>query len=330
MSPPARPGTSARPAGPATRGPPAALLAAAALLLSAAAAPAQDAPLPSDSAREILNDVFIGQPAPGAFVVLSEGIVYRIEVEPAAASVSVRLARRPGMGPLFLVPLGGDAGAAGGAAYLMVPRLSGEYRLDVTTTGDEPVRVRIRVDPKENARWARMREETRDQRPAGISLRAVWFGPFRSMQRSEYDPARNASAGGMEACLAVLPHGAWLKNAFGGCVLSLTLLHRSRTDGSVVLIGTAPRVELWRSTGGATVALGLQVGLGQTTSGTGLAVDYFLAGGAGLVTFPLPATGHRLYGEVELGVDVVQGTVGSHDRISRDVPRLAAGLQLAL
>lgn len=304
------------------------LLAAAALLWAVATA-AQNAPLGSDSARQVFNDVFLGQPAPGAFVTLSEGIVYRIEIEPAAASVNVRFARRPGMGPLFLVPLGGDAGAAGGAAYLMVPRLSGEYRLDVSTNGDEPVRLRIWVDPKENVRWARMREETRNQRPAGISLRAVWIGPFRSMQRSAFDATRNASASGIEGCLAVLPHGSWLQNAFGGCVLSITLLQRSRADGSVVLVGTAPRIEWWYSPGGASAAFEVRIATGQTTSGAGGSINYFLAGVGGLATFPVPAMRHHLFAELGLGFDVIKGDGSGSENVS-NVLRVAAGLQLAL
>lgn len=298
-------------------------------LLWAAAAPAQNAPVPDDSARQIYNDVFFGQPAPPAFVVLSEDLVYRIEIEPATARVSVRVARHPGMAPLFLVPLGGDPGSSGAAAYLMVPRSSDEYRLDVTTTGGEPVRVRIWVDPKENARWARMREQSRNQRPAGISLRVVSFGPFRSMQVSSFDSTRTASADGWEACLALLPRSSWMRGALGGCVVSVTVLERSRTDGSVFFIGTAPRVELWRSPGTTSLALELQVGLGQTTTGTGTAIDYFLVGAGALLSFPLPVAARRLFGEVELGLANIQGSTGPTDAESHTVRRLAAGLQLA-
>jgi hypothetical protein len=174
-----------------------------------------------------------------------------------------------------------------------------------------------------------MREATRNERPAGISLRAVFLGPFRSMQRTSYEPAQTASATGMEACLALLPHGSWTKGALGGCLLSLTLLHRGRAAGNVFFIGTAPRVELWATPGATSLALELQVGVGQSTSGAGMSVNYFLVGGGALIAFPLPLAARRLFGEIELGLASVQGSTGSTDAQTHTAPRLAAGLQLA-
>ena len=303
-----------------------------AVVLAAVATPPAHAqsPTPSDNAsRQVFNDVFLGQPAPPAFVVLSEGLVYRVEVEPATAQLSVRVARRSSLPPLFLVPLSDASGAAGGAAYLLVPRASAEYRLDVATDGDEPVRVRIFADSTENARWERMREASRDQRPAGISLRAVYFGAFRSAPRTAGDSNPTAAGMGFEACLALLPHSAWLKQAYGGCVVSVTLVQRGLTAGNVVFVATAPRVELLRSRAGVALSAVLHIGLGQTTTGTSSSLHFFMVGASAVAGFPVPWTARHLVAEWELGFSAIEGSTDPRDARTHLVPRVSAGFQYA-
>jgi hypothetical protein len=283
----------------------------------------------SNESRQVFNDVFLGQPAPPGFVVLSEGLVYRLEIEPATAQINIRVARRLSLPPLFLVPLSDASGSAQGATYLLVPRASDEYRLDVTTFGDEPVRVRIFADSTENARWARMREASRDQRPAGFTLRAVYLGPFRSARRFSTDADSTAAGRGVEACLALLPHSAWLKEQYGGCVVFVTLVRRGLTAGNVVFFGTAPRVELVRSRAGVAFSLGLHLGLGQTTSGTNSSLHFFMVGASAVLTVPVPGTGRHLLTEWEAGVSSIQGSTHSRDSRTNAVPRLSAGLQYA-
>jgi hypothetical protein len=282
-----------------------------------------------NASRQVFNDVFLGQPAPPGFVVLSEGMVYRLEIEPATAQINIRVARRLSLPPLFLVPLSDASGSAQGAAYLLVPRASDEYRLDVSTDGDEPVRVRIFADSTENARWARMRNANRFQPPAGFSLRVVYLGAFRSAPRTAADSNATAAGFGVEACLALLPHSAWLKGALGGCVLSVTVVQRGISAGNVMFIGMAPRVELLRSPGGMAFSVGLHAGLGQPTTGSAAGLDYSVAGVSAVAGFPVPGTRGHLLAEGELGFSAIQGSSGPADQRSNVVPRVSAGLQYA-
>ena len=288
------------------------------------------APTPSsDASRQIFNDVFLGQPAPPGFVVLMEGLVYRLEIEPATAQISVRVARRTSLPPLFLVPLSDASGPAQGAAYLLVPRTSDEYRLDVATYGDGQARVRIFADSAENARWARIREASRNQRPAGVSLRVVYFGAFRSAPRGYADPIRKDAGFGVEACVALLPHSAWLRQALGGCVFSVTLVQRSLAAGRAVFFSMAPRIELLRSRGGVALSGGVHIGLGSTTATTESSLHYFIVGASTSAGFPVPLTRRHLVAEVELGFNSIQGSTNSFDRHTDVAPRVSAGLQYA-
>lgn len=256
----------------------------------------------STAARPIFNDVFLGQPAPAAFVVLAEGTVYRIEVEPASASISVRVARRPGAPPLFLVPLSESGTPSGAASFLLVPRESEEYRLDVATEGDEPVRVRIWTDPQENARWARVREASRGQRPAGVSTRLVYLGPF-ARQRAHWGDTQSllADGTGLEVCFAVLPRGSWISGPFGGCAVSVTFVRRR--EGNAVFLTTNPAIELTAAGRPMRLAATLHWGLGTTvqTDFSEGQIDYSVLGGSLDGTLRVPGTRGRLDVEAALG-----------------------------
>jgi hypothetical protein len=313
------------------RGP---LLAVAALVALASATLAQTDPLPADSARQIFNDVFIGQPAPPAYVILSEGTVYRLEMEPATAQVAVRVARHPSLPPLFLIPLSDASGSAGGIAYLLVPRTSGEYRLDVTTAGDEPVRVRIMLDPKENARWARMRDASRGQRPAGLAVQAVVLGPFADYRRNPAGPtaAVRTPGVGLEVCLAVQPYGTWFRGPVGGCALSLTHVWREGRANALFL-GTNPSVQLSAAGAPIEVALGVSAALGASTTGNtahgtltfyqvGLEVELATRLGSGASRTSLALTG----GVARIWLS----TRDASQALAAIVPRVAAGIRYAL
>jgi hypothetical protein len=293
-----------------------------------------------DSARRIFTEVFIGQPAPPAFVTLADGLVYRLEIEPATAQITIRVARSSSLPPLFLTPLSDASGAAHGASYLLVPRASAEYRLDVTTDGDEPVRVRIELDPRENARWARMREETRNQRPAGLAIRAVVLGPFPDYQRNNVGqtlPVRTAGTG-LEVCFAVQPFGTWFRGPVGGCVLSLTHVWREGR-ANLVFLGTNPSIQLSAADAPIEVALGLVAALGSSTTsndvhGTmtfyqvGLDVQLAtrLGGGASPASLALSGGVSRIW----LGKGNLPFGWAGVDPPASIVPRLAAGLRYAL
>ena len=164
------------------------LVACAALITVARAAAAQDRP-PADTIgpRLLFNEVFPVNSAIPGYVVLSEGVVYRVELEPGSATLSIRVARRPTLPPAFLVPISREALPQGSSAYLMVPRASEEYRLDVTALGDEPVRVRIWSDPRESARWARIRAGGFGAPALGAALHAVYLAVFRDAFASPLD-----------------------------------------------------------------------------------------------------------------------------------------------
>ena len=257
----------------------------------------------STAERPIFNDVFLGQPAPAAFVVLAEGTVYRFEVEPAAAaSISVRAARRPGAPPLFLVPLSESGTPSGAASFLLVPRESEEYRLDVLTQGNEPVRVRIWIDPRENARWARIREASRGQRPAGVSTRLVYLGPF-ARQRADWGDTLSilADGTGLEACFAVLPRGSWIRGPFGGCAASVTFVRRR--EGNAVFLSTNPAMELTAAGRPMRLAATLHWGLGTTvqTRFEEGQIDYSVQGVSLDGTLRVPGTRGHLDAEAALG-----------------------------
>ena len=230
--------------------------------------------------QTIFNDVFIGQPAAPAYVVLAQGTVYRIEAEPAAARIAIRQARRPGMPPLFLVPLDDRSGPAGGAAYLLVPNRSAEYRLDVETAGDEPVRVRILTDPAENARLTRIRRDGFRLPLLGAAVRAGYLATFRDAYATPNDSlygyhTEPHAATGVEGCLRVVPSGRVLPARVGGCAVTVGFWRRP-AGRDFRMIGIAPEVVLRRA-GSRSIALSPEIAFGSTRGGRPRAQYVFLA-----------------------------------------------------
>ena len=277
----------------------------------------------------VLDEMFaVGQSAFAPRVVLTEGTVYRLEIQPATASIRVHSARRLSLPPLFLVPLegGGPVGANQTAAFLLVPRSTEEYRFDVVVDGTEPVRVRVWTDPREMSRYARMREATRNLPMAGLGLRAAYLGSF--VRAPAGTAAGTASATGIEACLAVVPRGEWISGPVGGCVLILGRYWRPGSTAGMWYIGTEPRYELSRPGTSLETSVTATVGIGTSVSSKKMDV---LALGLGLeAATPVPATHRRLWLEADAGLTRMQQLAGGPETIgpAKVVPRLGLGLQL--
>jgi len=329
------------------RGAPLLALIAGILVSTAATAAAQNPPTTPparpDTARRdplarelVLDEMFaVGPSALAPRIVLQGGVVYRVEVQPAQGEMSVRSVRHPSLPPLFMVPLegGGPVGGSQIAAFLLVPRSTEEYRIDVVAEGTEPIRVRIWTDPKEMSRYARMREATRGIPTAGVSVRAVYMGAFVRPDLKSPVPGvsrATASAMGTEVCFGVVPRGAWISGRFGGCVLALGGFTRPDSAGGLWFIGTEPRYELTAPGAAIEQSLVLTVGIATTfgTAGSSRRTDYLaLALGYHVATRLL---GRRLYGEAEADLARMQDLGGGLEPTGTAslVPRLATGLQL--
>ena len=268
----------------------------------------------------------------GPRIVLQKDMVYRIETQPAQ-QVSVRYSRMPSQPPLFMLPLGGGGPeASGSASILVVPRSTEEYRIDVTYTTDQPVRLEVWTDPEEMSRWARMREQTRNLPTAGLGLRFVYLGPFvrpKPLNPGYPPPPRGTeSASGVEGCLAVAPRGAWVSGRVGGCVLAISRF--TRPDGSGLwFLTTEPRYEL--SGPGAAIEQSVVVtaGIGTTVStpGSETVTDYVELGLGYLAATPL--LGRHVWAEAQAGASRMQELGGGFEPLgpASIVPDLALGVQ---
>jgi hypothetical protein len=298
-----------------------------------AAPPSQ--PQHDSMARELLLDEMfpVGTSTITPRVTLSEGVVYRVEIQPASAQVTIRSVRQPSQPPLFMVPLegGGAPGANQTAAFLVIPRSSEDYRFDVTDFGPEAVRLRVWTDPREMSRYARMRQATKGRPAAGLSLRAVYMGPF-VRPRSSFSPPSprgNAAASGLEACFGVVAHGTWSSGRLGGCVIAVGHLQRPDAAGALWYIGTEPEIEL--SPSGSVVEQAVTLTIAVASSDDlpvqSLSTDYVVFGVGYRVATRLAG---RLRVEAEAGVASVHESDGFLSGVGKPqvVPRLAAGLQL--
>lgn len=283
--------------------------------------------------EQILNEII---PVGATFaprVTLIEGTVYRVEIQPASATFSVRSARRPSLPPLFLIPLGGGGppGVSQTAAFLLVPRSTEEYRFDVAAYGTEPVRLRVETDPREMARYTRMREATKNLSPAGLSLRAVYLGAFIRPQRSDLlDQAGSASATGVEACFALVPRGAWSFGRLGGCALSIARYQRPDPAGGMWFVGTEPAYVLSRP--GATIETSIVATLGIGAATPPFNMDYLDLGLGFQVATGIPGLGRHWHAEAEAGFARLQELGNGLEPKGRAniVPHLGLGLQFRL
>jgi hypothetical protein len=313
-----------------------ALIAAAVLVFARAlvaqnppTAPARDTLVP----ELIFDDVFTPGNAIPSYVVLDEGVVYRVEIQPAEASVSLRVRRHPTLPPLFMVPLSREAAESQTGAYLVVPRASDEYRMDVTILGDEPVRVRIWRDPKESSRFARIRAEGFRPPPLAFALRAVYLASFRDAYSSRFDAAGGYHTGpqdayGFEACLAVVPNGRILPDRVGGCALAFALWFRG-AGRDFYTVGIAPEVVVRRS-GTRGLSVSPQLYFGNTRGGRPTA-EYVMVGAGARYTVSLPRYQALGY-ELEATILNVRSLSAAPDprRVSTITLRLGAGFVLKL
>ncbi len=266
---------------------------------------------------EVFNDVF---PGTRGYVVLSEGVVYRIEVVPAA-TITIRSARRPRTPPLFLTPLDEQTDPQQGRSFLIVPRESEEFRIDVAAS--DPVRVRIIRDLRESARWARLRQATRDLPAAGVSLRAAYLGAFSMPQISATDPDSRDGLG-YEICVAAVPRGAWLDGPVGGC--ALTLARYDRGPEATVALGIAPHVVLSHPDRSVEIGVGISGWIGTQTGRR--EETYWMLGFDLLASTPVAG---RLLLEAQGGVRYIAvDSPGGSTATANTVPHLAVGLQIRL
>jgi hypothetical protein len=239
------------------------LLVLAALSLAAHAAVAQ---VRDSASTLVLDETF---PGPRATFFLGGDLAYRVEVRGAGPDVDSWLVIRPtdntSAPPLVLMPLSDEARGMGGYSYLVIPRQTGSYRLDVDTR--DMVRIIIARDRAESTRWSRVAEPS----GAGIGLR---FGMLTGFPRPD---GTQSGAMGADLCLATLPRGA---GTMSGCVLSLQRYHRSG-GASVTAIGLAPRFALTMRDNPTQVSFGTSISLGSANE-DGHEQNYWLLG-AGFV-----------------------------------------------
>ncbi len=309
-------------------------LTAVALATAVRAAAAQN-PAPAAAPRDTLtpqllfNDVFEPGGAIPARVELAKDVVYRVEVNPGSATVTIRNLRSAALPPLLMIPLVSAGAASGAAAYLVVPRADGEYRLDVVT-GGEPVRLQIWTDPGEMARYTRIRAEGFRAPALAVSLRPEVILPFRDANGSPLDSVlgyHTAAQGayGAEACLAVVPNGRVLPDRLGGCALTFGLWYRG-FGRNFYTIGIAPEVVVARR-GLAEFTLSPQLAFGATRGGRPSAQYVFVGVGG--------RYGAALAGNPKIGFDLtatlfnVRSQPGSIDsrRVSTLTLALGAGIR---
>jgi hypothetical protein len=310
------------------------LLVVCAVLITCAHSAAAQQATPPDTIgpRLLFSEVFPANSAIPGYVVLMEGVVYRAELEPGSATLSIRVARRSTLPPLFLTPISNEALPQGSSVYLMVPRSSEEYRLDVTVLGEEPVRVRIWSDPRESARWARIRAGGSRAPVFGAALHAVYMAVFRDAYASPYDSLAGyhtspRAAYGLEGCLRVVPNGRLLPARVGGCALTLGLWFRD-AGRDFYTAGIAPEIVVARA-GVRTLAVSPQMSFGRSIGGKPTAEYVFLALG---VRYSFPLVRRPVLGwEFEAAVVNARSLPGAFDprRVSTVTLRLGAGLRLS-
>lgn len=300
-----------------------ALLAALLGAAAAASAAAQERRAQPDTTWPVLifSDVLSGR-AEFAVIVLVANTAYRVEVIPSSAALEIRRHLLGGQPPMVLRSLEDAVAATGGRLYILVPRESGEYRVEASSA--EPVRVRIMTDPREQALL-----EGRAGSALGVlsvGARAVWLGGPLSFPTGTVD-----GAAGYGLCLGVAPGTIPFARSLSGCALTYERLDVD--GGTMTLFGLAPRYTVLER-GRVALAVATNVGLGGTADVGNLRRITLYAAGVGLNLRVLAALRH-LELELEPGVTVV-GRDGYQTFTSSGpatvpggsdiVPRLAAGL----
>jgi len=236
-------------------------------------APSPTQPSPPDTTRRdttaqdtsgIARLLYIDNIVAGSAIVprvhLTKGVVYKVEVEPVAALVVTR-ALHPRQPPLLLVPLQTEA-ILGTAGYLVVPPSTEDYLLDVSS--DVNVTVRIYFDPKESARYNRIKAEGFRAPVLSFGLGAVFVPPFRDAS-SLYVSGPQA-AYGLRMCVGVIANGRLLPDRVGGCAISLALWKRSARR-NFFTVGLEPEIVI-RRRALQEVSIVPQVAFGNTTGGS--------------------------------------------------------------
>ncbi len=218
--------------------------------------------------RLIYSDVFSGQSTIAPRVTLTEGVVYLVEVDPAGTPIAIRSARRPRQAPLFMVGMP-DESMGTAADFLVVPPSTQDYLIDFAS-GADVVRIRIWTDPKESARYHRIRTEGFKLPILALGLSATYLAPFRDATPSPQDAlygynTTSQPAYGAKLCLDVLPNGRILPDRTGGCAVAFTLWRRAG-GRNFFTVGIEPELVIVRRTW-QDLALTPQLAFGNTTGG---------------------------------------------------------------
>jgi len=213
----------------------------------------------SGIARLLFTDVIVEGSAIVPRVQLTKGVVYKIEVQPGGTP-DIRPALHPRQPPLFLVPLqtGTITGVEG---YLVVPPATEDYSIGIA--GGAGGTIRIYFDPKESARYNRIKAEGFRAPLLSFGVSAVYTPPFRDA--SSWYLAEPQAAYGLRMCVGVLANGRLLPDRVGGCAVSLTLWKHS-AGRDFFTVGMEPEVVIRRRSL-LEVSIVPQVAFGNTTGG---------------------------------------------------------------
>jgi hypothetical protein len=197
---------------------------------------AQHAGAAADRPVTVYSDVLSGR-GEFATVILAAGIAYRVEVTPRSATVSIQpfeLGRRQ---PVVTRTLEDPTTGAGGYVALVVPAESGEYRIDASS--DEPVRIRIVRDPREQALLEG--RATTVWHSLALGAHAVLLPG--ALPVSEADTLHDLT--GWELCLGIAEGAIPFARRLSGCAFTYARME-SAEGARLDFYGVAPRYRLAR------------------------------------------------------------------------------------
>ena len=197
---------------------------------------AQQPAAASATTRTVVFSDMMAANAP-AYIALERNVAYRVEVVPSAAIlIETRMA---GPAPLALRPMAEEAGTQGGDSYIVVPTVSGDYRVEVYNTTD-PVHVRIESDPRETALLAG--RATSSVAMLTVGAQAVVMSGLQTEHFSSVPGAPSVTSEatiGEEVCLGLAVGRTPGMPKLGGCAFTAGE-YRQSGGGYVEMFGVAP------------------------------------------------------------------------------------------
>ena len=277
---------------------------------------------PDSFARvQIMDEVFPeGTSAIRPRVTLERGMVYRVEIQPAVATVNIRSARHPSLPPLFLTPLegGGPPGRA--------------RRSSTSSCHAAPRNTKSRSPTTAWSRYASGSRPIPGRCRAGADAAGLEGPARRRFQPARRVPRRLHGSGQLQSgsghgqrhrrrgLLRRRPTRPVVQRAAGGCVLDIARLWRSGSAGQIWYLGTEPGWVVAASGAGRAI-------------GRGLGGDCDLRGEHGLHARGLGRQGLRAAARRHLWVGAQAGFASMHvitygyGGETHLVPRIAADLQ---